>query len=65
MVESHIVQEAKHQKEHYDTHTQSREFCEGDAVWLQNPTAGKLDPKWEGGWVVKKVHSPVTLQGSH
>ena len=65
MVESHIVQEAKRQKEHYDTLTQSREFCEGDAVWLQNPTAGKLDPKWEGGWVVKKVHSPVTLQIEH
>eukprot|EP00731_Ephydatia_muelleri_P035282 Em0111g7a len=45
MVESHIVQEAKRQKEHYDTRTQSREFWEGDAVWLQNPTAGKLDPK--------------------
>ena len=65
MVESHIVQEAKRQKEHYDTRTQSREFWEGDAVWLQNPTAGKLDPKWEGGWVVKKVHSPVTLQIEH
>ena len=49
MVESHIVQEAKRQKEHYDTHTKSREFGEGDAVWLQNPTAGKLDPKWEDG----------------
>ena len=65
MVESHIVQEAKRQKEHYDTRTQSREFCEGDAVWLQNPTAGKLDPKWEGGWFVKNVHSPVTLNIEH
>ena len=26
MVESHIVQEAKRQKEHYDTRTQSRSF---------------------------------------
>ena len=34
MVESHIVQESKRQKEHYDTRTQSREFWEGDAVWL-------------------------------
>eukprot|EP00731_Ephydatia_muelleri_P038690 Em0863g2a len=49
MVESHIVQEAKRQKDHYDTRTQT----------------GKLDPKWEGGWVVKKVHSPVTLQIEH
>ena len=39
---------SKGQKEHYDTHTKSREFGEGDAVWLQNPTAGKLNPKWEG-----------------
>ena len=50
MVESHI-QEAKRQKEHYNKHTKSREFCEGDA---QNLTAGTLDPKWEGGWVVNK-----------
>ena len=62
MVERHIVQEAKHQKKHYDTHTQSKE---GDAFRLQNRTAGKLDPKQEGGWVVKKVHSPVTLQIVH
>ena len=26
------------------------------------PTAGKLDPKWEGGWTVTKVESPVTIQ---
>ena len=30
-----------------------------------NPTAGKLDPKWEGGWVVNKVNSPPTLQTEH
>ena len=24
-----------------------------------------MDPKWEGGWVVKKVHSPVTLKIEH
>ena len=38
---------------------------EGDAVWLQNPTAGKLDPKWEAGWVVNKVNSPTTVQIEH
>eukprot|EP00731_Ephydatia_muelleri_P002272 Em0001g2272a len=27
--------------------------------------AGKVDPKWDGGWVAKKVHSPVTLQIEH
>ena len=30
-----------------------------------NPAAGKVDPKWDGGWVAKKVHSPVTLQIEH
>ena len=44
MVERHIVHEAKRQKENYDTRTRSRQFCESDAVWLQNPTAGKLNP---------------------
>ena len=23
------------------------------------------DPKWEGGWVVKKVHTPITLLIEH
>ena len=49
MVESHIVLEAKRQKEHYDKHTKSREFCEGNAVWLQTQLlenwiqSGKVD----------------------
>ena len=32
----------------------------GDTVWLDVPTAGKLDPKWEGGWVVKAIQGPIT-----
>ena len=24
------------------------------------PTAGKLDPRWEGGWTIKSVLSPTT-----
>ena len=24
------------------------------------PTAGKLDPKWEGGWIVKAIQGPIT-----
>ena len=30
-------------------------------MWLSVPVAGKLDPKWEGGWKVTSVKSPVTV----
>ena len=26
------------------------------------PTVGKLDPRWEGEWVIKSVKSPVTME---
>ena len=29
-------------------------------LWLSIPTAGKLDHKWEGNWVIQSVQSPVT-----
>jgi len=29
-------------------------------VWLSISTAGKLEPKWEGEWVIQSVQSPVT-----
>ena len=34
----------------------------GDSVWLAVPTAGKLDPRWEGEWVVKTIKSPVNVE---
>ena len=54
-VESHNVQASTQQKYYFDKHTQSRTFAIGDSVWLSIPTAGKLDPRWEGGWTVKSV----------
>ena len=29
---------------------------------LAVPTAGKLDPRWEGEWVVKTIKSPVNVE---
>jgi len=40
------------QKKCYDKHSYSRKFGVNDYVWLSIPVAGKLDPKWEGGWKV-------------
>ena len=59
-VESHNVQASTQQKYYFDKHTKFRAFTIGDAVWLSIPTAGKLDPRWEGGWTVKSVQSPTT-----
>ena len=62
-VEAHMVEKATAQKTSYDNHsTTTRSFNVGDLVWLSQPTAGKLDPRWDGSWIVKSIHSPVTLQ---
>jgi len=47
-VESQATQAASKQKCTYDQHSTSRSFRAGDPVWLSIPTAGKLDPRWEG-----------------
>ena len=65
LVECHITHEAQRQKAFYDSTTKSRTFNVGDAVWLHMPTASKLDARWEGGWTVKEVLSPVNLAVEH
>jgi len=59
-VEVNNIQASRQQKQHFDRVTQPRTFTVGDMVWLSIPTAGKLDPKWEGGWVIQSVQSPIT-----
>ena len=62
IVDAHVTQSAEHQKELYDRHSKIRLFHEGDPVCLSVPTAGKLDPKWEGKWVVRSIKTPITLE---
>lgn len=61
-VEANLAQAAHHQKRFYDRHSSNPTFRVGDHVWLSVPTAGKLDPRWEGGWVVKAVWNPLTIE---
>ena len=61
-VHTNISLAARNQKLHYDQHTSTPSFKLGDPVWLSVPTAGKLDPRWEGEWVVKSVKSPVSVE---
>ena len=53
---------AIHQKSYYDKCTKVPSFTVNDKVWLSVPTAGKLQPKWEGGWRVISVKFPVTIK---
>ena len=48
-METHMVDATRHQQQSYNRHVQQRSFKLGDTVWLDIPSAGKLDPKWQGG----------------
>ena len=41
-------------------HTLARTFAVGEPVWLSIPTAGKLDSRWEGEWIVQSIVRPTT-----
>ena len=60
-VHANLTQAASSQKTYYDHHASAPSFNTGDSVWLAVPTAGKLDPRWEGEWVVKTIKSPVNV----
>ncbi|KAL5497228.1 hypothetical protein EMCRGX_G013661 [Ephydatia muelleri] len=62
LVEAHVAESAHRQKVNYDRHSEERLFKAGDRVWLSVPTAGKLDPRWEGNWIIKSLKSPVTVE---
>jgi len=62
LVESNLVRSAGHQKTHYDKQSTTPSFVVHDKVWLSVPTAGKLQPRWEGDWKVTAIKSPVTIQ---
>jgi len=59
---ANITQAAASQKSSYDQHTSLPFFEQGQSIWHSVPTAGKLDPKWEGEWAVKSVKSPVSVE---
>ena len=61
-VDTHMCQAAKQQKQYYDQHSRLPSFAAGDLIWLRVPTSSKLQCKWEGGWRVKAVRSPITVE---
>ena len=61
-IETNLVEAAQAQKSGYDNQSRVTQFRKGDLVWLSNPTAGKLSPRWEGGWKIQEIKSPVTMK---
>ena len=59
-VETHLTEAAHRQRNSVGHKTQTRLFNVGDPVWLSIPTAGKLDPCWEGKWRIHAIPGPVT-----
>ena len=61
-VEINLAAVAHNQKRAYGQQRVTPSFTAGEPVWLSVPTAGKLDPKWEGEWVIKSVKSPINME---
>lgn len=54
LVKLNFIDAATTQKHYYDRRASKRFFNVNDHVWLSQPVARKLDPKWEKGWMVVK-----------
>ena len=64
-VEGNIVEAQKRQKKYYDSTSRVTVFTMGDPVWLSIPHGGvsrKLASKWEGGWHIIEMKSPVSAK---
>ena len=60
-LEVHMAEAAEEQRQQYNKHSEKHSFKVDDPVWLSILTAGKLDPRWEGNWVVTGCKSPVNV----
>ena len=62
LVRTNTTTAAQTQKFYYDRSSTSRAFTPQELVWLSIPTAGKLQPRWEGKWKVVEMKGPVTVE---
>ena len=60
LVDASLTQAGARQKHAFDQGCQPRSFELGEPVWLSIPTAGKLSPRWEGGWMIQTQKGPST-----
>ena len=60
--QSNLAAVAYNKKRAYDQHTATPSFAAGESAWISVPAAGKLDPTWEGDWVIKSVKCPIKME---
>ena len=61
IVEANIVEAASRQKECYKGQEPAK-LSVGQQVLLDDPTKGKLDPRWTGPWLVEEIKEPFTVK---
>ena len=61
LVDANIVRSAGRQQ-HFHTSAKPPHLQQGQKVLLNNPTKGKLNPRWTGPWVVQRYEKLTTLR---
>lgn len=59
LVDANIVEAAKHQQHHHSNEAGAKLRIRQE-VLLNNPSKGKLDPRWTGLWVMTGLKGPST-----
>ena len=61
MVDANIVESAERQRQSYRGSETRVKLRSGQQVLLNNPTKGKLDPRWTGPWTISDLKGPSTV----
>ena len=61
LVDANLVHSASQQQRFYRSNQTPVPLACGQQVLLDNPSAGKLDPRWSGPWIVKELRGPSSV----
>ena len=61
MVDANIVESAEQQRQFYRSSETCVKLRVGQRVLLNNPTKGKLDPRWTGPWTIRDLKGPTSV----
>lgn len=61
LVDANLVEAADRQQRYYQGCESNTKLSVGQQVLLNNPTRGKLDPRWTGPWTITALKGPSTI----
>ena len=61
IVDANMVQSSSQQQRSYRSSEHPTPLKCGQQVLLENPRAGKLDPRWSGPWIVKRMKGSTSM----